>query len=82
MNSKEVLLNPLFSNNPIGLQIVENIPFFHSIAYICFQELGYGIEALTNLLLILAFTSILVGISFYFLGAFLDLWPFLTINSV
>ncbi len=56
--------------NPIGLQIVENIPFFHSIALICFQELGYGMDALSNLLLILALTSILVGISFYILGAF------------
>ena len=56
--------------NPIGLQIVENIPFFHSIAHICIQELGYGEESLSNLLIILALTSILVGISFYILGAF------------
>ena len=56
--------------NPVGLQIVENIPFYHSIAYICLEELGYGVEALSNLLLILVFTSILVGITFYILGAF------------
>ena len=55
--------------NPSGLQIVENVPFYHAIASICFNELGYGIEALSNLILILAFTSVLVGISFYALGA-------------
>ncbi len=55
--------------NPIGLQIVENVPFYHAIAGICTEELGYGVEALSNLLLILAFTTILVGISFYVLGA-------------
>ena len=56
-------------SNPVGLQIVENVPFFHAIAFICFQELGYGIEALSNLLLMLALTSIAVGLSFYLLGA-------------
>mmetsp|Transcript_1591 Transcript_1591/g.2279 ORF Transcript_1591/g.2279 Transcript_1591/m.2279 type:complete len:936 (+) Transcript_1591:167-2974(+) len=55
--------------NPIGLQIVENVPFYHAIAEICIEELGYGVEALSNLLLILAFATILVGISFYLLGA-------------
>ena len=56
--------------NPIGLQIVENVPFYHAIARICVEELGYGIQALSNLMLILTFTTILVGVSFYFLGTF------------
>ena len=55
--------------NPIGLQIVENVPFFHAIAFICFDQLGYGIEALSNLLLMLILTTIMVGLSFYVLGA-------------
>uniref|UniRef100_A0A7S2GZ62 Cyclic nucleotide-binding domain-containing protein n=1 Tax=Helicotheca tamesis TaxID=374047 RepID=A0A7S2GZ62_9STRA len=54
--------------NPASCQMVENVPFCHSLAYIVISEQGYGEEALSTLFLLLGFSSVLVGIVFYLLG--------------
>lgn len=56
--------------NPIGLQMVENVPFCHELAAIVISHQGYGIEALSTLMVIFGLSSILVGIVFYLLGKF------------
>lgn len=57
-------------NNPIGLQMVENVPFCHELAVICIIHQGYTLEALTTLFVLFGFASIIVGIAFYLLGKF------------
>jgi SulP family sulfate permease len=52
----------------IGLEMVENIPFWHALAYIVIEEQGYGVEALSTLFLLFGFSSVVVGILFYALG--------------
>jgi sulfate permease, SulP family len=54
--------------NPIALQMVENVPFFHALAYIVIQEQGYGIDALSTLFFIFGLATLLVGAVFYILG--------------
>lgn len=52
----------------IGLEMVENIPFWHALAYIVIEEQGYGVEALSTLFFLFGFSSVAVGILFYALG--------------
>lgn len=56
--------------NPIGLQMVENVPFCHELAAICIRHQGYGLEALSTLFVLFGFASVLVGVVFYLLGHF------------
>lgn len=56
--------------NGVGLQMVENVPFCHALAYICINEQGYGIETLSTLFFLFGFASFLVGLTFFFLGYF------------
>lgn len=54
--------------NPIALQMVENVPFYHALAYIVIQEQGYGIDALSTLFVVFGLSSLLVGAVFFTLG--------------
>eukprot|EP00550_Attheya_septentrionalis_P000409 CAMPEP_0198293740 /NCGR_PEP_ID=MMETSP1449-20131203/18720_1 /TAXON_ID=420275 /ORGANISM="Attheya septentrionalis, Strain CCMP2084" /LENGTH=995 /DNA_ID=CAMNT_0043993451 /DNA_START=40 /DNA_END=3027 /DNA_ORIENTATION=- len=54
--------------NAIGLQMVENVPFCHSLANIVIAQQGYGIEALSTLFFLFGLSSVLVGLVFYVLG--------------
>jgi sulfate permease, SulP family len=56
--------------NPIGLQMVENVPFCHELAAIVFSHQGYGLDALSTLIVMFGLASILVGTVFYLLGRF------------
>jgi SulP family sulfate permease len=56
--------------NPIGLQMVENIPFCHELAFICIKYQGYGAEALSTLFFMFGLASVFVGLVFYVLGHF------------
>jgi len=55
-------------DNGIGLQMVENVPFYIELARIVMDEQGTGSEALSTLFFILGLSSILVGLTFYLLG--------------
>ena len=57
-------------NDAIGLQMVENVPFCHSLAYIVIKQQGYGIEALSTLFFLFGLASVIVGAVFYVLGKF------------
>ena len=57
-------------SSPIGLEMVENVPFYHEFAAICISHCGYGIEALVNLFFMFGISSVLVGIVFYGLGKY------------
>jgi len=52
----------------IALQMVENVPFFQTLAYIVVEEQGYVKEALSTLFFLFGASSILVGLVFYLLG--------------
>jgi SulP family sulfate permease len=52
----------------IALDMVENIPFRHALAYIVIAEQGYGGEALSTLFFLFGFSSVVVGILFSALG--------------
>ena len=52
----------------IGMMMVENIPFYHTISVITISEQGQGIEAFATILVALAISSVLVGIAFLTLG--------------
>ena len=54
--------------NPIALQMVENVPFLHALAWTVNKEQGYGIEALSTLFFLFGLSSVLVGMTFYALG--------------
>ena len=54
--------------NPIGLQMVENVPFCHALAQVVIRRQGYGIEALSTLLFLFGLSSVIVGIVFMILG--------------
>jgi SulP family sulfate permease len=56
--------------NPIGLQMVENVPFTHELSMIVIQHQGYGLDALSTLLVMFGLSSIVVGIVFYTLGKY------------
>ena len=54
--------------NAIGMQMVENVPFCHTLAYICISEQGYTKSSLSTLFFLFGLASVLVGIVFYILG--------------
>jgi hypothetical protein len=56
--------------NPIGLQMVENVPFCHELANIVIAHQGYGIDALSTLIFMFGLSSVVVGIFFLLLGKF------------
>mmetsp|Transcript_3778 Transcript_3778/g.5864 ORF Transcript_3778/g.5864 Transcript_3778/m.5864 type:complete len:872 (+) Transcript_3778:121-2736(+) len=53
----------------MGMMMVENIPFMHTIAQIVISYQGQGIESFSTVLVAFALSSILVGVFFYILGA-------------
>lgn len=55
-------------DNCICFQMVENVPFFHTLAKIVLANQGYGIESLSTLFFLFGSSSILVGALFYVLG--------------
>ncbi len=55
-------------DNPIGLQMVENVPFLHALCHTVIQNQGYGKEALSTLFFLFGVSSVLVGMTFYLLG--------------
>ena len=55
-------------DSPIGLQMVENVPFCHALSKIVIQHQGYGRDALSTIMVLFGLSSILVGIVFYTLG--------------
>jgi len=57
-------------NNPIGLQMVENVPFCHALSQIVIRHQGYGTDALATLFVMFGLSSIIVGAVFYTLGHF------------
>ena len=54
--------------NPVGLQMVENVPFLHAICNIVIAEQGYGKEALSTVFFLFGLSSVVVGLTFYLLG--------------
>ena len=54
--------------NPVGLQMVENVPFLHALCQTCIRHQGYGMEALSTVFFLFGFSSVIVGITFYLLG--------------
>jgi sulfate permease, SulP family len=55
-------------NNPIGLQMVENVPFCHALSHIVIAHQGYGTDALSTLFVMFGLSSVIVGVVFYILG--------------
>jgi sulfate permease, SulP family len=55
-------------HSPIGLEMVENVPFYHELAATAIRHCGYGIEALVTLFFMFGLASVLVGVVFYVLG--------------
>lgn len=60
----------LFSEfpNPIGLQMVENVPFCHELANIVIDHQGYGLDAISTLVVMFGLASVVVGVVFWVLG--------------
>ncbi|KAL3942613.1 MAG: hypothetical protein SGBAC_003214 [Bacillariaceae sp.] len=54
--------------NPVGLQMVENVPFLHAICNTVIQQQGYGKEALSTVFFLFGLSSVIVGLTFYLLG--------------
>jgi hypothetical protein len=54
--------------NPVGMQMVENVPFLHALCHTVIQQQGYGKEALSTVFFLFGFSSVIVGIVFYTLG--------------
>lgn len=57
-------------NNPISLNMVENVPFLHALAQIVIAREGYGMRSLSTLMFMFALSSVIVGSVFYTLGKF------------
>lgn len=57
-------------NNPISLNMVENVPFLHALAHIVIVREGYGMRSLSTLMFMFALSSVIVGSVFYTLGKF------------
>ena len=55
-------------NNGIGLQMIENVPFYVELARIVISEQGYQMDALSTLFFLFGLSSVLVGIVFFLLG--------------
>ena len=56
--------------NPIGLQMVENIGFTKELAAIAISHQGFGLDALSTVMVMYAIASVLVGVVFFLLGKF------------
>ena len=56
--------------NPIGLQMVENIGFTKELAAVAISHQGYGLEALSTVMVMFGISSLLVGLVFFLLGKF------------
>lgn len=56
--------------NIVALQMVENVPFCHALAFAVIAEQGYGVEAMSTLFFLSGFSSVIVGLTFYALGKF------------
>ena len=56
--------------NPIGLQMVENIGFTKELAAVAISHQGFGLEALSTVMVMFGISSLLVGIVFFLLGKF------------
>lgn len=54
----------------MGMMMVENIPFMHTIAQSVISNQGQGVDALSTVLVAFALSSIVVGIFFFLLGYF------------
>mmetsp|Transcript_40051 Transcript_40051/g.96643 ORF Transcript_40051/g.96643 Transcript_40051/m.96643 type:complete len:1036 (-) Transcript_40051:38-3145(-) len=54
--------------NPVGLQMVENIPFLHALCNTVIQQQGYGKEALSTVFFLFGLSSVVVGLTFWLLG--------------
>jgi SulP family sulfate permease len=57
-------------HNPIGLQMVENVPFCHALSHIVVSRQGYGRESLSTLMVMFGLASVIVGVVFLLLGKF------------
>ena len=55
-------------HNPIGLQMVENVPFCHALATAVIAKHGYGMQSLATCLVMFGVASVLVGMVFFGLG--------------
>lgn len=55
-------------DSPICFQMIENVPFYHTLANIVIRNQGYGRESLSTLFFLFGLSSCLVGILFYLLG--------------
>lgn len=56
--------------NPIGLQMVENIGFTKELAAVAISHQGFGVEALSTVMVMFGIASLMVGIVFFLLGKF------------
>jgi hypothetical protein len=54
--------------NPIGLQMVENVPFCHALSQLVIKHQGYGVNALSTVLILFGLSSVIVGAVFMILG--------------
>lgn len=57
-------------HSPIGLQMVQNVPFCHELASIVIRQQGYGTDALSTLFVLFGLASVVVGLVFWLLGRF------------
>jgi SulP family sulfate permease len=48
--------------------MVENVPFLHALCHTVIQHQGYGKEALSTVFFLFGLSSVIVGLTFYFLG--------------
>lgn len=55
-------------HSPVGLQMVENVPFCHALSHIVISHQGYGTDALATLFVMFGLSSIFVGAVFFLLG--------------
>lgn len=56
--------------NCVGVQMVENVPFYLELARILIAEEGNGESASSTLFFLFGISSLIVGLSFYLLGRF------------
>ena len=54
--------------SPVAVQLIENIPFYQTMAKIVVAQQGYGPDALSTLLVVFGLSSITTGLMFYAIG--------------
>lgn len=54
--------------SPVAVQLIENIPFYQTMAKIVVAHQGYGPDALSTLLVVFGLSSITTGLMFYAIG--------------